>query len=57
MGRTELIETISEATAEYGMQKLAALFPAALHAELREALFDLSVGALYAFADASNRRK
>ena len=46
----ETIATVAEATAECGMQSwLANYFPASKHAELREYLHDLAVGALHAF--------
>jgi hypothetical protein len=48
----ELMVNIAEATAECGMQLLSNWLPAGRHDELRELLFDLTVGALTAYADA-----
>lgn len=48
----EMIETIAAATAECGMQQLANWLPAERHAELRELLFDLTIGAICAVSDA-----
>lgn len=47
-----MIEDIATATAECGMQQLANWLPADRHAELRELIFDLTVGALTAYRDA-----
>ena len=52
MTDTGLIPDISAATAEYGMQCLANWLPADRHAELRELLYDLTIGAITAFRDA-----
>lgn len=46
-----LVDDIAAATAECGMQLLANWLPADRHAELRELLHDLAVGAITAFAD------
>jgi hypothetical protein len=51
----ELTATIAEATAECGMQVLANWVPSAWHAELRELLNDLTVGALTAYRDAKQK--
>ncbi len=48
MPETETIDCIASATAAYGMQQLANWLPANRHEELRELLYDLTVGALHA---------
>jgi hypothetical protein len=50
------VVSIAEATAEYGMLQLANWLPPEQHANVRELLYDLTVGALHAFADGETRR-
>lgn len=52
----KLIDQVAAATAECGMQTMANWFPASRHAELREFLNDLTVGALAAYRDAERGR-
>ena len=46
-----LADDIAEASAVYGMRQLANWLPSDLHADMKEALYDIVFSALHAYAD------